>query len=81
MRATMGGTAGAGSGVSGPGGEHAACGDDGEPEHATPGLARWRPTALAGSAGQRVPLAPAVSVGDPGLHDLVVNAGVHHGLR
>src|SRR5580704_4945732 len=69
------------SGVGGPGGEHAAWSDDGEPEHATPGLALWRPTALAGSAGQRVLLGLAVQVGDPGLHDLVVNGVVHHGLR
>ena len=68
------------SGVGGPGGEHAACGDDGEPEDATPGLALWRPAALAGSADQCVLLGLAVQVGDPGLHDLVVNGGVHHGL-
>jgi hypothetical protein len=68
------------SGVGGPGGEHAACGDDGEPEHATAGLALWRPAALADSAGHRVLLGLAVQVGDAGLHDLIVNGGVHHGL-
>jgi hypothetical protein len=67
--------------VDGPGGEYAAYGDDGEPEHATPGLVLWRSAALAGGAGQRVLLGLAVQVGDPGLHDLVVNGGVHHGLR
>ena len=68
------------SGVGGPGGEHAASSNDGEPEHATAGLAVWRSAALTGSAGNRVLLGLAVQVGDPGLHDLIVNVGVHHGL-
>jgi len=56
-----------------------ACGDDGEPQHATPALVLWRSAALAGR-GQRVLLGLAVQVGEPGLHDLVVNGRVHHGI-
>ncbi len=68
-------------GVRGPGGEHPARGDDGQPGHADPGLSLVRPAGLAGGAGERVLLSAAVQVGDPGLGDLVGEGGVHHGLR
>jgi CRP/FNR family transcriptional regulator, cyclic AMP receptor protein len=46
----------------------------------TPGRVLVWPAALAGGAGERVPLGLTVQVGDSGLGDLVADGGVHHGL-
>lgn len=81
MRATTGGTAGASQAWAAQAVSTRRAVMTGSRSTRRPDWCLGEQAALAGSAGQRVLLGLAVQVSDPGLHDLVVNGGVHHGLR